>query len=68
MQTNKVCRSRFEYQKGYLKAGFARVCEACFQVAFLILLTNGTQPLSLPPGGHAFADDVQFGFGDFLVA
>ncbi len=68
MQTNEVCRSRFEYQKGYLKAGFAHVCEADFQVAFLILLSKGTQPLSLPPGGHAFADDVQFGFGDFLVA
>ena len=34
MQTNEVCRSRFEYQKGYLKAGFAHVCEADFQVAF----------------------------------
>lgn len=37
MQTNEVCRSRFEYQKGYLKVGFAHVCEADFQVAFLIL-------------------------------
>ena len=58
MQTNAVCRSCFEYQKGYLKAGFARVCEADFQVAFLILLSNGTQPLSLPPGSHALADDA----------
>ena len=37
MQTNEVCRSRFEYQKGYLKVDFVRVCEADFQVAFLIL-------------------------------
>ena len=36
MQTNEVCRSRFEYQKGYLKVGFAHICEADFQVAFLI--------------------------------
>lgn len=37
MQTNEVCRSCFEYQKGYLKVGFAHVCEADFQIAFLIL-------------------------------
>jgi|GEM_PF-2487976 len=37
MQTNEVCRSRFEYQKGYLKVDFVRVCEVDFQVAFLIL-------------------------------
>ena len=36
MQTNEVCRSRFKYQKGYLKVGFAHICEADFQVAFLI--------------------------------
>ena len=58
MQTNEVCRSCFEYQKGYLKVGFAHVCEADFQVAFLILLSNSIQPLPLPPGGHAFADDA----------
>jgi len=28
MQTNEVCRSCFEYQKGYLKVGFVCVCEA----------------------------------------
>ena len=37
MQTNEVCRSRFEYQNGYLKVDFVRVCEVDFQVAFLIL-------------------------------